>query len=62
MPFHEISIRRPSQSQLAKMKSGKPFRIYRGEGIRIVVDSDRLKDIGKKFLKDSAHTMHADDR
>ena len=57
MPFHEISIRRPSQSQLAKMKAGRPFRIYRGEGVRIVVDSDRLKDIGKKFLKDSAHTM-----
>jgi hypothetical protein len=57
MPFHEISIKHPSKSQLSKMRSGKPFRIYKGNGVRLVVDSDRLKDIGNKFLKDSGHTM-----
>lgn len=57
MPFHEISIKKPSASQLAKMWNGQSFRIARGNGIRLVVDSDRIKDIGNKFLKDKAHTM-----
>lgn len=57
MPFHEISIKHPSPSQLSKIRAGKPFRIYRGSGLRIVVDSDRLKDIGKKFLNDAGHNM-----
>ena len=57
MPYHEISIKTPSASQLAKMRNGQSFRIARGNGIRLVVDSDRIKDIGNKFLKDKKHTM-----
>ena len=57
MPFHEISIQAPSRQQLSKMRSGLPFRISRGSGMRIVVDSDRIKNIGDKFLKDKSHTL-----
>lgn len=57
MTLHEISIQMPTKSQLAKMRSGQPFRISHGYGLKIAVDMSRLKSIGNKFAKGKAHTM-----
>ena len=57
MPLHEISIQMPTKSQIAKMKKGLPFRISSGNGLKINVDTSRLKAIGNKFSKGKAHTM-----
>jgi len=57
MNFHVLEIEKPSRNAIAKMRRGKPVRISAGSGFPVVVHSDRLKDIAKKFDRGARHTL-----
>jgi len=57
MPFHILEIEKPSTNAISKLRKGMPVRISAGSGFPIVVHSDRLDDIGRKFSKGVAHTV-----
>ena len=57
MPFHILEIKKPSSNAISKLRKGMPVRISAGSGFPIVVHSDRLDDIGRKFSKGVAHTV-----
>jgi len=57
MPYHVLEIQKPSANALSKMRRGKPVRISAGSGFPVVVNSDRLNEIGKKFARGAKHTL-----
>lgn len=57
MEFQKIGIEVPSARVLGKLRKGKAVRIMKGEGMKIMVGSSKMKPVTKAFAKGKAYTM-----
>ena len=57
MPFHHISIERPSPRVLGKLRKGGRVRVCSGSGMSLIVHADRYNPIVKSFNKGKAYTI-----
>jgi hypothetical protein len=57
MEFQTIGIEVPSSRVLGKLRKGKAVRIMKGEGMKVMVGSSKMKPITKAFSKGKAYTM-----